>query len=145
MKIKIFIFGKIKNTELRILEEYYFKLAQKHFKVEIVELRDIKDRKVEFDEIEKYFTNGFNIILSEDGKEYSTKDFAQIVQKWKMDSIDINIFVGNAFGFSEVVKQNSNLVLSLSKMTFPHELTLVILLEQLFRVGDILSGGKYHK
>ena len=145
MQFTIITFGKIKNSELKELENYYFKLSKKFFKINIIEKKDVSNRAVSFVDVEKYFKNAFPIVLSNEGQEFFTKEFCQEIVKWKQDSQKVNFIIGNAFGFTEEVKVNARLLLSLSKFTFPHEVTRVLLLEQLFRCGDILSGGKYHK
>ncbi len=145
MKIRIYSFGKIKNAEISSLIDYYSKLVSRYFQVEQVELKEISDRKVALGDIEKYFKNSHNIILSENGKEFSTKEFANKFQSWMNHSQDLNFFIGNAFGFEKAAKEKADLVLSFSQFTFPHEFVKVLLLEQLFRVGDILNNGRYHK
>jgi len=145
LRIKLYNFGKIKNSSLRELEDYYLKLSKKYLQIEIVELKDVKKGKIVLDDIKKQFDSGFTIILSEEGKEFTTKEFVKEIRDWKLESREVRIFVGNAFGFEEEVKTKSDLVFSLSKLTLPHEFVRVLLLEQLFRVGDILAGGKYHK
>lgn len=145
MKIRIYSFGKIKNTEISGLVEYYTKLSSRYFQIEQIELRDISDRKVNSDDVEKYLDDGYSILLSEDGKEFSTKEFSNKFQNWKNHSQDLNFFIANAFGFEPDVKEKADLLFSLSQLTFPHELVKAILLEQLFRVGDILNNGRYHK
>jgi 23S rRNA (pseudouridine1915-N3)-methyltransferase len=145
MKIKIITFGKIRDNNLAELEAYYHKLATKHFSIEIVELKDIRDRKVTKQDIEKYLQDGHNLILSEEGTNYSTLEFTNELQKMEFQTQNVNFIIGNAFGFENAIKDKASMILSLSKMTFPHEVVRVLLLEQLFRAGDILAGGKYHK
>jgi len=145
MKIKIINIGKTKNSSVRELEDYYMKLARKYFQIEIIITKDIRNRMIDYSDIRKYFTKDMNIILSEDGEEFSTIKFAEMLNNARLKSVDLTFFIANAFGFTENVKFKGNLTLSLSKMTFPHELVRIILLEQLFRCGDYLAHGKYHK
>ena len=145
MKIIIYNFGKIKNSSLRELEDYYLKLTKKYLQIEIVELKDVKGRKIVLNDIIKQFDSGFTIVLSEEGREFTTKEFVKEIRGWGLENKEVKIFIGNAFGFEKDMKVKSDLVFSLSKLTFPHEFVRVLLLEQLFRVGDILGGGKYHK
>ena len=84
------------------------------------------------------------VILTEHGKEYATEGFAKFLQNQEPQNGEISFLVGNAFGFEKAAIEKAQ-TLSLGKMTFPHELTVVILLEQLFRTMNFNRGGKYHK
>ena len=142
MKIAVVSFGSIKNTQLKELEGYYKLLISKTFKIEYIELKDISERKVVLGDIPNL--KGKNLFLSEDGKEFTTNQFADQLNLWMNQSQDVNFIIANAFGFDDNIK-STQLLFSLSKMTFPHEFAKIILLEQIFRVGDLLKGGKYHK
>lgn len=85
------------------------------------------------------------ILLDEKGKEFSSVEFSKIVAHHQNISTKNLVFViGGAYGFSEEVYKRSNMKISLSKMTFPHQLVRVIFLEQLYRAFTILKGEKYH-
>lgn len=85
------------------------------------------------------------ILLDEHGKEYGSIEFSNVLQKLQLSSRKRIIFlIGGGYGFDAVVKDRSNAAISLSKMTFPHELVRVIFLEQLYRACTILKGEKYH-
>lgn len=142
MKITIVTFGTIKNPQLKELEGYYKLLISKTFKIEYIELKDVTGRKLSLSDIPDI--KGKYLFLSEDGKEFSTNQFAEQIKSWMNQSQDVNFIIANAFGFDDKIKSTQSLF-SLSQMTFPHEFAKVLLLEQLFRVGDILKGGKYHK
>lgn len=86
------------------------------------------------------------VVLDEKGKEYTSEEFAEILQKWQSQGISTVFFaIGGPFGLGETASKEADFVLSLSKMTFPHELVRLILLEQLYRAFTILQGEKYHK
>ncbi len=145
MKIKIYIINKIKNKEIEELVSYYLTLLSKYAKVELVSIFDKTETKIKLDIVDKYFKDSFNVVLSEEGKEFTTKDFAQKLESTKLNFSQVNFFIANAYGFESEVKQKANMVLSLSQMTTGHELALVFLLEQLFRVSNLNAGGQYHK
>lgn len=146
MKIRIISFGKIRNPNIYELELYYKKLVSRHFKIDFLSLKDIPDRKINKGDINNYFVSSYkNIILSEIGTSLSTHGLKNKIHKWMIQSQDIQFFIGNAFGFDDNIKSRADLIFSLSKLTFPHEIAKVLLIEQLFRVGDILKGGRYHK
>lgn len=145
MKIKIYIINKIKNKQIEELVSYYLTLVSKYAKVELVSIFDKKEAKIKLDTVGKYFNDSFNIILSEEGREFTTIDFAKKLESTKLNFSQVNFFIANAYGFEYEVKQKANIILSLSQMATGHELALVFLLEQLFRVSNLNAGGKYHK
>ncbi|MBI3502907.1 MAG: 23S rRNA (pseudouridine(1915)-N(3))-methyltransferase RlmH [Bacteroidetes bacterium] len=89
--------------------------------------------------------NDFLILLDEKGKEQTSVQFAEMLQHHQNISTKNLIFlIGGAYGFSEDVYQRANAKISLSLMTFPHQLVRIIFLEQLYRTFSILRGEKYH-
>ena len=80
--------------------------------------------------------------MSEEGREYSSVEFAAFLKK--VDT-KVTFVIGGADGLTDEVKQSGDLLWSLSKLTFPHEVARMLLFEQLFRANDINSGGKYHR
>lgn len=85
------------------------------------------------------------ILLDNRGSQYGSEEFSQFLQKrLNAASQDIVFLIGGAFGFSEAVYERANFKLSLSKMTFTHQLIRVIFTEQLYRAFTILKGEKYH-
>ena len=86
------------------------------------------------------------IVLDERGKQFTSKKLAEQVQEWQNRSIQHVAFVlGGPLGLSDQVRKKANLVLSLSKLTFVHEMARVVLVEQLYRAWTILRNEKYHK
>jgi len=95
--------------------------------------------------ISKLDTSDHLILLDEHGKQYSSIEFSKQIEKLQNASIKRLIFlVGGGYGFDEKLHAISKSKISLSKMTFPHELVRVIFLEQLYRACTILKGEKYH-
>ena len=87
----------------------------------------------------------FLIILDEKGKEYTSVDFSAVIAQKQNSSVKRLIFlIGGPFGFSEVIYKRSNLKLSLSQMTFSHQMVRLFFVEQLYRAFTILKGEKYH-
>jgi 23S rRNA (pseudouridine1915-N3)-methyltransferase len=86
------------------------------------------------------------ILLDEKGKEFTSKEFATVINKLcNMGSIKAVYFVtGGAFGFSNEIYNRANLIISLSKLTFPHQLVRLIFCEQFYRACTIIKGEKYH-
>lgn len=145
MKIKVFTINKIKDSAIADLVDYYTQLTSKYSKLELISINDKSEAKLPYSLLEKYMQESYNIVLSEDGKEFTTLEFAKKLENLKLTQPNINFFIANAYGFEKDVKDKANLVLSLSQMTTGHELALVFLLEQLFRCSNLNAGGKYHK
>ena len=88
----------------------------------------------------------YNIVLDKGGKTMSSELFANFLNKRILSGIKImNIIIGGPVGIDSSVKQGADTVLSLSPMTFPHELTMVIIAEQIYRAFSIMHGLPYHK
>ncbi|MCA9383029.1 23S rRNA (pseudouridine(1915)-N(3))-methyltransferase RlmH [Candidatus Dojkabacteria bacterium] len=141
-KITIITFGKIKSKPIEELINYYLKLSSNKLDISHKELKDPGVRKISQDDINQ---TGFRIVLSEKGKEFDSINFAKYFQD-KIDYQDELCFIlGNAFGVDQDLLDSADLVLSLSQFTMPHELSLVVLMEQIYRATDINANGKYHK
>ena len=98
--------------------------------------------------LEKYFAeidkNATLYLLDETGKQYTSPEFAKLVKQWNVSNQDVNLAIGPVDGWQEYKAGHSNLI-SLSKMTFPHELAAVMLVEQVYRATEIIKGTKYHR
>lgn len=85
------------------------------------------------------------VVLDEKGKELSTKEFGEAIQKNLNSGIKRLVFViGGAYGLSPEVISKAHILWSLSRLTFPHQLVRLILVEQIYRAISILNGSKYH-
>lgn len=147
--IKIICIGKIKEKYLKEAILEYKKRITKYTKLEIIELEDESKGNIlelERDKIFKYITSKDYIITLEiDGKSFTSIELAK-----KMDSIFVNysnitFIIGGSYGLHDDVKRISNLLLSFSKLTFPHQLFRVMLLEQIYRTYKINNNETYHK
>lgn len=94
--------------------------------------------------LSKITPKDFVIALDENGKHYSSRKFAETLEKYSLSSQRIIFLVGGAFGYDASVLDRSNAKLSLSSMTFSHQLIRIIFLEQLYRAFTILNNEKYH-
>lgn len=140
-KITIITFGKIKSAPINDLITYYSKLISRYYKLELKQLKDVGERKIESDDIN---VDESLIILTEKGKTYTSLGFKDLLISEIENNQQLTFLIGNAHGISnELISKNKTL--ALSSLTFPHELSEVILLEQLYRSFDISRGGKYHK
>ena len=84
------------------------------------------------------------ILLDERGINLSSPELSGILSQQFVNSREVVIIIGGAFGVSEEIRQKSNLVWSLSRLVFPHQLVRAILTEQIYRAQEIWNGGKYH-
>lgn len=159
MKIKIICVGKIKEKYLKDAIDEYKKRLSRFATVEITELSDekIPDNpskaqmdivlKKEGDKIlEKIGASDFLITLCVEGKNLSSEELAhKISDICLMGNSTITFVIGGSLGIREDIKNLSKLKLSFSKMTFPHQLMRVILLEQVYRSFKINANEEYHK
>lgn len=144
MKIQIIKFYKTKDKNFNDLSNYYSKLLSKYAQIETQEIIIKEERKISSKDLQNK-ADGYNVLLSEKGNLIDTIKLAEKIEALKLNYSTINFIIGNAFGFTEEALLNSDFVLSLSPLTFPHEMAEAIILEQLFRCMNFSAGGKYHK
>ena len=89
--------------------------------------------------------NEYKIVLDIEGKELSSEELAVKLEKTYLESSNITFIIGGSYGLSNGIKSEANYRLSFSKMTFPHQLFRVILLEQIYRSFKIINNETYHK
>ncbi len=150
--IKLICVGKIKEKYLLDAITEYQKRISKYTDIKLIELKDYnledihKSMELEKEEVEKYLDRKDYIITLEiEGKEISSMDFSKVIDKAFTSYSNISFIIGGSNGLSESVKQKANYHLSFSKMTFPHQLFRVLLLEQIFRAYKINNNERYHK
>ncbi len=150
--IRIICVGKIKEKYLKDAIEDYSKRISKYTKLEIIELKDeskISEKEIlekEAIKINKYINDkDYNIVLAIEGREMSSITFSEKLDNIFTSYSNINFIIGGSYGISESIKEKANLELSFSKMTYPHQLFRVILLEQIYRAFKIMNNESYHK
>ena len=144
--IKILCVGKIKEDYLNDLINDYKKRINKYIKLEIVELKDNIDYQKEIDNLYKNIKKSdYNIGLDLKGKSYTSVEFAQKIDKILPMNSNITFIIGGSLGLTERVLKLANQKICFSKMTFPHQLIRIFLLEQLFRAFKISNGETYHR
>ena len=149
--IKIICVGKIKEKFYTDAIEEYLKRLSKYTKINIIEVKDenFDDSKTllkERDSILKYIEEKDYVITMEiEGNELDSVTFANKIDEIQSNYPNITFVIGGSIGLHEDVKKLSNYKLSFSKMTFPHQLFRVILLEQLYRSYKIINNETYHK
>ncbi len=149
--IKIICVGKIKEAFYRDAINEYLKRLSKYTKIDIIECKDFSDNEdncllKEKVEIERYIQDkDYVITLEIEGKEYSSLELAKELDNLLTINSNIIFVIGGSNGLHNDIKKRSNLAISFSKMTFPHQLFRVILLEQIYRSFKINNNESYHK
>ena len=143
--IKIISIGKIKEKYLKDGIEDYLKRITKYHKINLIELPD-SNIDSEGNEIIKYLNNKDYIMsLAIEGTNLSSQELSKKIDNIFITNPNITFIIGGSNGIREDIKKRSNYLLSFSKMTFPHGLFRLILLEQIYRSFKILNNETYHK
>lgn len=154
MKINLLFTGKTKIQYIESgLSDYLGRL--KHYtSIEVIVIPEIKKAKnLSENEIKKKEgegilkaipDNNFIVLFDERGKEYSSVDFSGFIQKKLLEAKDVCFIVGGAYGFSEEVYKIASAKVSLSKLTFSHQMIRMIIAEQLYRAFTIIRNEPYH-
>ncbi|MBS3122896.1 23S rRNA (pseudouridine(1915)-N(3))-methyltransferase RlmH [Candidatus Woesearchaeota archaeon] len=144
--IKIIVLGKTKEKYLKSGIDDFINRINHFHKIEYVVLKDRENINEEGKEILERIDDEFVIVLDVFGKDCSSRLFAELIKKECIEEGKKLVFIlGSETGLSEDVKKKANLLLSLSKMTFTHEMARLILLEQIYRAFNIIKGTGYHK
>ena len=158
LTINIVCIGKIKEKFFKDAIDEYSKRLSKYCKLNIVELPDEKipekiNTNIENDIKSKECTNMINhikkdsyiICLDLNGKEFSSEQFSKKIEDISMESSQISFVIGGSLGLNQEILSLANQKICFSKMTFPHQLIRVFLLEQIFRAFKISNGETYHR
>jgi 23S rRNA (pseudouridine1915-N3)-methyltransferase len=144
MKLKIAWIGRTKEPAIQSLTAEYLKRIARYAEVEGLELRD-EAAVVEFAAGKSHSKQRLTLILLDPGgKQVSSEEFADFVQDHSTPAVPVLFAIGGADGFSAEARKAASTRLSLGRMTLPHELARVVLLEQLYRAFTILRGHPYH-
>ena len=150
MRLRFIWVGKTRNEHLRALQDDYLDRLKHFARCEIVEIRDAHDRDPSESEgkriLDKLNQTSFACLLDVGGQSLSSVKMAEKVVSWQSGTRkDISFIIGGASGVSAAVAARADFRLSLSFLTFTHEMARVILLEQLYRAYMITSGFPYQK
>lgn len=158
IKINVVAVGKLKEKYLRDAVAEYEKRISAYAKINIIEVSEhrcgdnpspAEIQKVLQKEgeqiIAKIPKGSFVIPMCIEGTQKTSEDFSKEIERISLTSSEITFVIGGSFGLSDEVKALGKMKLSFSKMTFPHQLMRVILLEQIYRALSISNNSKYHK
>lgn len=155
MKIKLISIGNTDEKELNILINKYISRLKHYIKFEFVILPDLKNRKrFSFSEqkikegellIKEVIKSDFVVLLDEKGSDFTSVGFSKFLSKKMLSGSKQLVFIiGGPYGFSEAVYKRANQKVSLSKMTFSHQMVRLFFVEQLYRGFTILKNEPYH-
>ena len=154
MKITLLVVGKTTDSHIEALIQEYQKRLTHYlpFTLQVIpELKNTKaltseqQKQAEGELILRTITPATDLILlDEHGKEYRSIEFADYIQKRMSSGRDVVFVVGGPYGFSEALYQRANGKISLSKMTFSHQMVRLFFVEQIYRAMTILRGEPYH-
>lgn len=158
LTIEIICIGKIKEKYLQEAMSEYCKRLSKYCKLNITELADEKipdkvnvnlSNQIKEKECSKILSHirkdSFIIALDLKGTQFSSENFSKKIDEISMENSHITFIIGGSLGLTSNLLSSCNLKISFSKMTFPHQLFRVLLLEQIFRAFKISNGETYHK
>ena len=158
LAINIICIGKLKESYWKSAIEEYSKRMKPLCRLSIIELPeervgdnpfDAEIRRTitaESDRIMQKLGKGDHVIaLCVEGKNISSEEFSERLENISMSHSTVDLIIGGSWGLSDMLKARADFRLSMGKMTFPHQLCRVILLEQLYRAFQISKGTKYHK
>ena len=158
IKVTLITLGKLKEKYLRDAVDEYAKRLSRYCALEMAEINPVslpenpsekeiaaallKEKEMIFKKIPE---NAKVFALCVEGKQKSSEDFADEIRELTNEGQSFCFILGSSYGLNEDVKRRADIKLSLSKMTFPHQLFRVMLLEQLYRGFKIIEGSTYHK
>ncbi len=156
--IRILCIGKMKDKALHMLEDEYTKRLKAFVKIEILEVRDEPNERVEREKeaalakekegeraLAQIGDRDFVILLDLHGSHWDSETFAEKLAGWQMASNNLTFVIAGSLGPSPALLARADVRWKLSDLTFTHLLTRVLVLEQIYRAFMITSGRKYHK
>ena len=154
MRITLLVVGKTTDPRLQALIEDYQQRLKHYIPFEFVVVPDIKNAKTlsqeqlksaEGQAILSFLTPAMDVLLlDEHGREFRSIEYADFLQKKMGSGRDLTLIIGGAYGFSKEVYDRANGKISLSQMTFSHQMIRLMAIEQIYRAMTILRGEPYH-
>jgi 23S rRNA (pseudouridine1915-N3)-methyltransferase len=154
MRIVVAVVGKPRDAALAAAIREYEARAARYWPLEVREVREESGRSLpgeqvrgrEAERLAAVVPDGAHVVSCErDGRNMSSEEFAQWVQRRREEARDLAFVIGGALGLGEAIQRVTATKLSLAPWTLPHELARLVLAEQLYRAGTIVRGEPYHK
>ncbi|MGE0142410.1 MAG: 23S rRNA (pseudouridine(1915)-N(3))-methyltransferase RlmH [Planctomycetota bacterium] len=137
MKLRILTIGKLRDEGLERYVDEFVRRSRAFLPIEVVVMRDAESA------IERSIQP--RVVLDERGEQIESPQLAAWLRKWRDGGVrQVDFLIGDAHGFAPSVRDGADRVLALSRLTLPHRLAAVLLVEQLYRAGTILAGHPYH-
>jgi 23S rRNA (pseudouridine1915-N3)-methyltransferase len=137
MELRIVAVGKLKQAGLESLVADYCKRARAHLPISVVSVRDLAAVRAR--------VGRPRVVLDERGEQITSVELARWLGDWRERGVArVDFAIGDAHGFADEDRASADRSLALSRLTLPHRLALVLLVEQLYRAGTILAGHPYH-
>jgi 23S rRNA (pseudouridine1915-N3)-methyltransferase len=137
MELRILAVGKLKQAGLEALVADYRKRSRAQLPIELEHLRDLESLRARAQRPQ--------VVLDERGEQITTLTLADWIGEWRGLGVRrVDFLIGDAHGFTDEDRRRADKVLALSRLTLPHRLAQLLLVEQLYRAGTILSGHPYH-
>ena len=156
--IRILCIGKMKDKALHMLEEEYVKRLKAFAKIEITEVKDEPNERVEREKeavlamekegeraLAQIKDNDFVILLDLHGSHWDSETFAKQLESWQASGSNLTFVIAGSLGPSQALVRRADVRWKLSDLTFTHLMTRVLVLEQIYRGFMIINGRKYHK
>lgn len=155
MNIELIVIGKTDQQEVASLVEQYAKRVNHYCKFTVTTIADVKNtrnmapsrqKQLEGEMILRLISEGdWVVLMDERGRQFTSMEYASWLQKRMLSGVKrLAIVIGGPYGFSEEIYQRANEKISLSKMTFSHQIVRAIFAEQLYRAFTILNNEPYH-
>ena len=149
MKYIISAIGKTKTQQEDLITLKYLKRI-KNIEIKQYEIkRNNKQKKIEEEGlklINSTPSNGRLVLLDEQGENLTSHELAKMVLDWRNDNIAyINFAIGGAFGNGDQIKRRADKIIALGKLTWPHQMVKMMIVEQIYRIETIIQGHPYHK
>jgi 23S rRNA (pseudouridine1915-N3)-methyltransferase len=151
-KIRIISVGNNPDKNLKELIDSYSKKLSNQFEVDWINVKaekkfDSTSQKKEYEakKITAFIENSFVVAMDEGGQVYNSKEFTNKMTGWIQNYQSLTFIIGGADGIHQTLINKADFILSLSRMTFPHQLVKLFLSEQLYRCSAILNNHPYHR
>ena len=143
MRLAVVAAGKLRDAGLQSLCDEYTRRIQPFAPLEVVELRDAAGLRARWARASG--PQVVRVLLDERGEQLDSRGLASWIASWRADGArQVHVYIGDADGFSPADRASADRLLALSRLTLPHRLARLILLEQLYRAATLLAGHPYH-
>ncbi|MBL8975098.1 MAG: 23S rRNA (pseudouridine(1915)-N(3))-methyltransferase RlmH [Myxococcales bacterium] len=143
MRLAVVAAGKLRDAGLQSLCDDYSRRIQPFAPLEVIEVRDAAGLRARWSDRARGL--GPRVLLDERGEQLGSRDLSRWLEAWRASGVrQVSFYIGDADGFADPDRAGAERLLALSRLTLPHRLARLILLEQLYRAATLLAGHPYH-